>query len=378
MVRESVQRLPVIRILVSALVLGASANGAAQNFSVRGGISGYWYNPDHEQQAVSIEVINPRRAAVNWITYDAAGEQVWLAGYGTVAGNTIEVALNSFQGGRFPTAPDAGQPGVETWGTAEIVFADCDAAQFSWETAAAGFANGNLSLSRLTAGIDGNRCGQAEEFQRTIGFSFEQGGGPWTALFADYTEATEDSIMTESGWMQLPQPLGHRNGFMLAGSNASDDLAMFIKAPIRGLQAQTSYRVELDMIFATQVPPDCVGIGGAPGESVGVKLGAAGTEPMVTENQDGSFRFNIDSGGGPAGGGEDAVLVGDMTNFEDECVPLDESPWQLKTVSTRGEQFTATTDAEGTLWIYGGSDSGFEGRTMFYVTDFTVRLAPAA
>jgi len=371
------QKRIISRILLLTAILATGVTGTAQERSVRGGFSGYWFNADHDQQAVSLEVIDQRRAAVSWLSYDAAGNPLWLAGIGTVLGNTIEVVLNSFSGGRFPTASGTGEVTVEPWGTAEIEFADCDSAELRFDTVRTGFDSGTLALRRLTAGIEGNRCGQAEEFQRTVSFSFENGAGPWTALFADFTEATEDSIMPESGWRQLPEPLGHRHGFMLAGSNASDDLAMFIKAPIRGLQAETGYRVELDMTFATQVPQNCVGIGGAPGESVGVKLGASGTEPVVTENQDGSFRFNIDSGGGPVGGGEDAVLVGDMTNFQEECVPLDESPWQLKTVSTRGEQFTAVTDAGGTLWIYGGSDSGFEGRTSFYVTDITVRLAPA-
>ncbi|MEX2468840.1 MAG: hypothetical protein WD396_03715 [Pseudohongiellaceae bacterium] len=371
------KRQSVAQVFLLTITLAMSANGLAQELSVRGGHSGYWFNPDQGPQAVSIEVMDLRSAAVNWITYDAAGEPVWLAGFGSIRGNTIEAELNSFRGGRFPTAADAGQVNAELWGTAEIEFSDCNSAEMRWDTASTGFASGALSLTRLT-GIEGNRCGQAEAFERTVSFSFEQGAGPWTAMFADFTEATQDSIMPESGWAQLPQPLEHRNGFRLAGSNASDDLTMFLKAPIHGLQPELNYRVELDMSFATQVPQNCVGIGGAPGESVGVKLGASGTEPLVVENQDGSFRFNIDTGGGPVGGGENARLVGDMSNFQEECVSQEDSVWQLKTVSTRGEEFSAVTDASGTLWIYGGSDSGFEGRTRFFVTDFIVRLTPAS
>lgn len=358
------------------IMAGLSFSAAAQELSVRGGFSGYWFNADHEQQAVQIEVIDPRRAAVTWLTYDANGEPAWLAGYGNVSGDTIRVTLSRFQGGRFPTTSETGEVNLEILGAAEIEFADCSSAELRWNSNSAGFPGGSLSLSRLTAGVEGNRCGAAERFQRSISFSFEQGAGPWSAVFGDYTDGTEDSISTESGWSQLPQPLGDRNGFGLAGSNASDDLAMFLKAPVEGLQAQTEYDVELDMTFATQVPQNCAGIGGAPGESVGVKLGASGTEPAVTEKE-GSFRFNINKGGGPVNGGEDAVRVGDMTNFQEECVSMDEQIWQLKTVSTRGEDFSASTDADGTLWIYGGSDSGFEGRTMFFVTDFTVRLAPS-
>lgn len=363
--------------LVVLGMAGLSLSASAQDLSVRGGFSGNWYNPDNDHQGLQIEVIDPRRAVVAWYTYDDAGEPVWLFGVGDIRGNTIEAPLDSYGGGRFPTASDPGTVNIEPWGMAEIEFADCSSAELRWETDSAGFEDGSLPLTRLS-GIEGKRCGEAEAFQRTTDFSFEQGAGPWTAVFADFTEGTEDSIMPESGWIELPAPLADHNGFMLAGSNAPDDLAMFLKSPLAGLQPETKYRVELEMTFATKVPRGCtVGIGGSPGTSVGVKLGASGTEPEVVEN-DGNFRLNIDKGGGPIGGGDDALVVGDMTNFQEGCPPIPDRIWQLKTVSTRGEEFTATTDPDGTLWIYGGSDSGFEGRTTFFVTDFTARLAPVS
>ncbi|MGM0633634.1 MAG: hypothetical protein ACQETO_10755, partial [Pseudomonadota bacterium] len=343
--------------LIFAVMTGLSLNASAQELSVRGGFSGYWFNADNEQQAVQIEVIDPRSAAVSWLTYDSTGEPVWLAGFGNVRGDTIEATLSRFSGGRFPTASETGQASLDILGLAEIEFTDCQSAELRWNTNNADFPNGTLPLSRLTDGVEGTRCGGAERFQRTVHFSFEQGAGPWSAVFGDFTEATEDSIDTESGWTQLPQPLEDRNGFGLAGTNAPDDLAMFLKAPLTGLRPDTEYHVELAMTFATQEPQNCAGIGGQPGESVGVKLGASGTEPeVVAENED-SFRFNIDKGGGPVNGGQDALRVGDMTNFQEECVPMEEGIWQLKTVSTQGEAFSATTDSDGMLWVYGGSDS---------------------
>ena len=65
-----------------------------------------------------------------------------------------------------------------------------------------------------------------------------------------------------------------------------------------------------------------------------------------------------------------------MTNSQEECVPLEYGIWQLKNVSTQGEELTAATDASGILLVYG--DSGFEGRTRFFVTNFTVRLSSAS
>lgn len=359
--------------LLGAFALTAAA--AAQELSIRGGFSGNWYDAENDQQGLQIEVINPRQAVVAWYTYDTAGEPVWLFGVGNIRGDTIEVELDSFRGGRFPTSEDPGTVNVEPWGSAEIEFADCNTAQLRWDTGSAGFEDGTLPLSRLT-NIEGRRCGQAEEFQQTITFSLEPGAGSWSALFADYSEAQLDTIGTAAGWTRVPFPLRNRNGFRLSGRNTSDDLAMFLKHPIAGLSPDTEYRVELAMTFATNVPQGCFGTGGPPSEAVTMKLGASGMEPVVL-NQDGEFRLNIDKGN-QSTGGADALAVGDMTSTQGEefCGRPSDWRWELKTVSTQGEEFTATTDNDGMLWVYGGSDSGFESRTTFYVTDFTVSLTP--
>lgn len=363
--------------LVVLGMAGLSINASAQDLSVRGGFSGNWYNPDNDHQGVQIEVIDPRRAVVAWYTYNDAGEPVWLFGVGDIRGDTIEVPLDSFDGGRFPTSSESGTVNIEPWGTAEIEFTDCNSAQLRWETESPGFDDGSLPLTRLS-GIEGKRCGEAEAFQRTTDYSFELGADSWSAVFADYSEEQLDTIGTAAGWTGLPFPLSDRNGFRLSGRNTSDDLAMFLKHPIAGLAPDTEYRVELAMTFATNVPQGCVGTGGPPGESVYMKLGAAGIEP-VAEETSGDFRLNIDKGN-QSQGGKDAIVVGDMTSSQGEelCDRSSDWRWELKTVTTQGEDFTATSDSDGTLWVYGGSDSGFESRTTFYVTDFTVRLAPVS
>ena len=90
---------------------------------------------------------------------------------------------------------------------------------------------------------------------------------------------------------------------------------------------------------------------------------------VVRDGED--FVLDIDKGV-QSRGGDDAVVVGDMTNSFENCT--DESAWELKTVSTADEDFRARSDTDGTLWLYGGTDSGFEGRTIYFITDFTARL----
>lgn len=359
-----------------ACMMLSGADASSEAFSVRGDISGNWYNPDQPGHGLQIEVMDGGGAIIAWYLYDQDGQAMWLFGQGDAVGSRIEAELFRFSGGGFPTDEfDAETVEGELWGEIVIAFDDCFSGAISWEPVAEDFPSGTIDLERLS-GIGGLRCGQAEMFEQTVEFSLDAAASGWEALFADYGEGQIGSMDREAEWTALPGRLDDRRGYMLAGTNTSDDLAMFLSRPAGGLMPETTYQVELDMTFATNQPAGCAGIGGAPGEAVTVKLGASGRKPEVVEDA-GEFRLNIDKGN-QSSGGEDALAVGDMTNSQGEelCDPdrRDERRWELKTVSTRDRTFAATTDADGTLWIYGGSDSGFEGRTTFFITDFSVRL----
>ncbi|MEX0915970.1 MAG: hypothetical protein WD397_11245 [Wenzhouxiangellaceae bacterium] len=352
--------------------VGADAVGNA--LTVRGDFSGNWTDPVANRQGVQLGVLDARRALVSWLTYNTFGEPVWLFGVGEIDNMTIRAELLRLNGGTFPPGdsdPDA--IGQEVWGQVTLSFADCNSGQMSWEPALPGYESGDMPIFRLTP-IEGLRCGQAEEFEQAVQFSLDAGPGRWQGIFADFAAAQSELIEPEAAWDSLPAPLSSRRGFRLAGSNRSDDLAMLAFTPVGGLVPETDYRLEFDLTFATEVPRRCAGIGGPPGESVTVKAGAAGVEPAVVE-QDGEFRFNINIGI-QSTGGTDAVVVGDMSNSQDCEQGGFPGTWELKTVTSRDRDFVATSDAEGRLWVYALSDSGFEGRTEFFVTDFTVRLQP--
>ena len=361
-----------VRPLSFILLFTICATAGAQQLSVRGTFSGLWYSQGQEGHGLQVEVINERQAVLTWYAYDQDGNPFWLLGVGTIEGSTITATLSSYRGGSFPPQFDPAAVAGETWGEVTLTFANCNSGQISWSPQQDGFESGMLQLTRLTA-IQGLSCGAPETFHHVLEFNFDAGPGNWSARFADYGQAQQDSINTAAEWMQLPEPLADRRGYMLAGSNTSDDLAMFLTAPIGGLEPATRYDIELEMTFATSVPQDCVGIGGSPGSSVFVKLGASTMEPQVIQEGD-DFRLNIDKGG-QSQGGEDALVVGDMANFQQDCP--DETQWQLKTVTTGGSDFSARTDDQGVLWVYGGTDSGFEGRTIYFITRFVVRLTAA-
>lgn len=204
-------------------------------------------------------------------------------------------------------------------------------------------------------------------------FDFTSGGDQaFTADFADYPPADAPIYELASGYEPLPPPLRNRgNALFIGGTNRSDDLFMYWKRQIN-LQPDIRYQVRFEVEFATNAPTGCVGVGGAPGESVTIKLGASRAEPVSV--LEGNFlRMNIDKGN-QSNGGDDAIAVGDFANSQNcgEGVPR----YELKTLSSDGRPFEMTTDSTGVGWVIMSTDSGFEARTEIYYTGFVAIFTP--
>ncbi|MFW6309857.1 MAG: hypothetical protein ACOC1D_02035, partial [Prolixibacteraceae bacterium] len=148
-----------------------------------------------------------------------------------------------------------------------------------------------------------------------------------------------------------------------------DDLFMFVKKQVDGLQPNAGYLVSFEVQFATNVPEGTAGIGGSPGESVWIKAGAVQHEP-IPEQEDNAgvmyYRMNIDKGG-QSQGGSDMQVLGDFSN------ETDQDQYTLKTVTSENP-VPVTTDNNGQLWLIVGTDSGFEGNTTIYYNTITAVL----
>lgn len=225
------------------------------------------------------------------------------------------------------------------------------------------------------AGCGGSSDPSPQHFQ----FTFAEDLEDWTVGFADYPAGTSDAEQQaidefyelDGGHARLPQPLDTGDGaVLLSGNNHSDDLFMFLKRRVSGLAPDTTYQLELRVVFATDVPRGCAGIGGSPGESVFVKGGASGIEPLrVMDDTSGhaTWIMNIDKDS-QTNGGTDAQVLGDFANSED-CESSDFS-YELKELSNLElPAFDVTTDGNGDAWLLLGTDSGFEGTTTIYYTE---------
>lgn len=205
-------------------------------------------------------------------------------------------------------------------------------------------------------------CGGGSSGEEVL-IDFTLGPQGWIAGFSDYPVGQERSFELDAGYRPLPAPLDAMgSALFISGNNHSDDLFMFYKGKIGGLEPGRTYRASFTVEFATNVPQGCVGIGGSPGESVFVKGGASEIEPVAV-NAGGYYQMNVDKGE-QSNGGASAVVLGDMANSQ-SC---GETPqWEVKGVSGGGA-VEVTADAEGSLWLFVGTDSGFEGTTSIYYT----------
>ena len=204
---------------------------------------------------------------------------------------------------------------------------------------------------------------------------FSSGQHGWTAGFADYPVGEEASYELKSDYRGLPAPLNRsQNALYISGNNHSDDLFMYWKGKIVGLSPNTTYRTHFELEFATNTPSGCIGVGGSPGESVYVKAGASDIEPEALD-MGGFYQMNIDKGN-QSTGGENAVVLGDVANSQ-PCGGA-APQWELKQLASGADAVVVTTDGEGSVWLFMGTDSGFEATTSLYYTWLEVTFEPVS
>ncbi len=225
------------------------------------------------------------------------------------------------------------------------------------------------SLLLLVAVLSFTACedetGEDFAFQFDYNFATSQNG--WTGDFADYPVGEEEFYELSFSHDTLPSPLDKtQKALKIHGSNRSDDLFMFAKKRLNGLAPNTEYIIEFNFEMASDAPQNSVGIGGSPGAATYIKAGAHATEPIKVAKE-GFYELNLDKGQ-QSQGGKNAVVIGTLGHNGSDF------GYKLIQRSNDSQEFKAKTDAEGNLWVFIGVDSGYEGKTTFYITKATIRL----
>ncbi len=206
---------------------------------------------------------------------------------------------------------------------------------------------------------------------------FRLGDRGWVGFFADHPPGVDADWDFETGLRPLPAELGvSGTGFLLAGDNHSDDLAMLMKKPLGpadGLVPNQAYRVSFVIEFASNAASGSFGVGGSPGDSVYLKAGATTGEPGAALNPspDLHYRPTVNVGyqslGGPA-----ASIAGVIANGRS----ADQPATYVTLTREHLHPFPIHTDAAGRLWLLVMTDSAFEGPTALYYQRIRVILTP--
>lgn len=199
--------------------------------------------------------------------------------------------------------------------------------------------------------------------EKIFSSNFANGSLGWSADFADYPPGEEEFYRLAYNFAKLPPYLAtNQFALQLVGSNHSDDLCMFLRKKINGLRPNTNYRVTFRATIASNAPNGAFGIGGAPGESVFVKVGASLLRPAADSL---SRQLNIDKGN-QAADGTDAITIGHIGVNTPFTAPL----FRFKTLTNGKKPFTLRTDDTGTAWLFFATDSGFEGTSKVYIVSY--------
>jgi hypothetical protein len=201
-------------------------------------------------------------------------------------------------------------------------------------------------------------------------YGFDNDNGGWEGGFADLPTKYNPAIY-DLQYIRELLPVTHNTknyGMKLNGMNRSDDLFMFMTKKIEGLKPNTKYKASLLFKMYTNQSGGMMGVGGAPGEAVSIKVGILGKQPKIIEDNgagDPYYRMNIDKGNQSIEG-KDAKIVGNI-------VKPDSAKDGFQPVSFNFNN-TVTTNGNGELYVIIGSDSGYEGLTTLYFDDIKLTL----
>lgn len=194
----------------------------------------------------------------------------------------------------------------------------------------------------------------------SFAFDFDAGGHGWLADFVDFPLDQEAEVGFVSDRRPLRAPLDeNRSALYHRGLNLSDDLFMYHKRRVHGLEPGATYRVHFRAEFATTVATDCIS-----GLALFLKAGAVVDEPQrVIGNADGWVRLSADKGI-QTDIGDDVILLGEMRSTTPGCPEDELGLGELES----DDALTVTADEDGAVWLFFGEESVFEIAHEVYYT----------
>ncbi|MGE3802336.1 MAG: T9SS type A sorting domain-containing protein [Candidatus Kapaibacterium sp.] len=217
-----------------------------------------------------------------------------------------------------------------------------------------------LLFPLLLFGISSTLTGQ------TFEYSLDQSYEGWIPDFADYSIGDIDYELAHELTRGIAVE-GEERGILLSGVNYSDDLFLFVKRKITGLQPNRRYSILFQIGLVT--PEGITTIGGS---DLTLKCGATRVEPMkIRTKREGSsdyYLMNIDKGNQTAPGS-------DMDTLGQVRHPFEDYNNHLIVKENTTHLFEMTTDENGEVWCIVGAESAFESNVAMFITSIGISFS---
>lgn len=224
-----------------------------------------------------------------------------------------------------------------------------------------------VSCLSLFAGCTLDQNDEPQLLLLTREYDFSQGIHDWAAGFADFSADPADSTAFELkyGYAEPVESLVTKRSVMLSGNNVNQDLFMYLKRRIDGLEPNRYYT----LTFAVDLASDLKGAVTSSGGAVYLKVGASGVEPRTVIDR-GQYVMNIDKG-------NHGVAGGDMISLGDIISTATGATYSLvsRNNTMANSRYTARTNANGELWLIIGTDSNLGGIITLYYTRINVVIS---
>lgn len=137
-----------IRPDLSRCRIGASDHRGRERFTVSTG-SGLWYDRENDGTYLSVTFVRPGIALIKWLTFDAAGQQVWVYGVGKPNLDTLAVTARINTNVRYLDGEVTGDSTPQDWGTLRLELTACARATLSFAASDPDVGSGVVELERL-------------------------------------------------------------------------------------------------------------------------------------------------------------------------------------------------------------------------------------
>ncbi len=204
-------------------------------------------------------------------------------------------------------------------------------------------------------------------------FDFATGPHGWMPAFCDYPVGEEDAHELLAGSSRLPDPLDQsRRALVISGNNVGEDLFMYYRRKIGGLEPGRDYLISFTLEIAADAPSGCIDACGKYPGGPALLAGASQEEPEPIKVE-GWHRFPLEKGR-PAWDEQTVALLGQASAGHMDC--SDNAPYEIRRFRTGIRRVKATASPTGELWLFFGTDSRVPETTKLYYTRLTLGLTP--